>query len=171
MRSSSEFGGTPLLPEVEIVNPGGIVSVCFGRRPGNQAGGPFDPCDLGLVDPRLPRQRRRLRLAAREALGVFRVGLREHAGTLGDLLLGDSGMHVVRVRACSREPKRSGNSARYFSVLKWLSEYGLSFETCGLECVFVTPRSASKSATGFDVIDDPRSAWTVSCPGTIPCRA
>src|SRR5688500_6176165 len=138
MRSSSEVGGTPLLPEVEIVNPGGIVSVCCGRRPGNQAGGPFDPCDLGLVDPRLPRQRRRLRLAAREALGVFRVGLREHAGTLGDLLLGDSGMHVVRreqpesrvvmrmvvpleelatrVRACSREPKRSGNSARYFSV-------------------------------------------------------
>src|SRR5262249_23511754 len=44
------------------------------------------------------------------------------------------------------------------------SENGLSFETCGRACVFVTPRSASKRATGLDVIADPRSAWIVSCP-------
>src|SRR6516162_8243232 len=36
-------------------------------------------------------------------------------------------------------PKRSGNSGRYFRVRNWLSEYGLSFETCGRLCVLVTP--------------------------------
>jgi hypothetical protein len=40
-------------------------------------------------------------------------------------------------------PKVPGNSGRYFSVLKCASEKGLSLETCGLECVFVTPRSAA----------------------------
>jgi len=50
-------------------------------------------------------------------------------------------------------PKRSGNSGRYFRVRNWLSEYGLSFETCGRLCVLVTPRSASKNATGLDLID------------------
>src|SRR6266699_1495677 len=44
------------------------------------------------------------------------------------------------------QPKRSGNSGRYFSVRNWLSEYGLSLETCGRLCVLVTPRSASKKA-------------------------
>ena len=32
----------------------------------------------------------------------------------------------------------------------------MSFETCGREWVFVTPRSASKRATGFEVIAEPR---------------
>ena len=39
---------------------------------------------------------------------------------------------------------------------------GLSLDTCGRECVLVTPRSAKRNATGFEVIDAPRSAWTVS---------
>jgi hypothetical protein len=41
-------------------------------------------------------------------------------------------------------------------------EKGLSSETCGRLCVFVTPRSARKSATGLDLIEVPRSACRVS---------
>jgi len=67
------------------------------------------------------------------------------------------------------EPKRSGNSGLYFRVLNWLSEYGLSSETCGRLWVFVTPRSAINSATGLEVIEVPRSAWMVRVPGTMPC--
>src|ERR1035437_9133853 len=52
------------------------------------------------------------------------------------------------------EPKRSGKPGRYFKVRNWLSEYGLSSETCGRECVLTTPRSASNSATGFDFMED-----------------
>lgn len=51
------------------------------------------------------------------------------------------------------------------SVVNWASEYGSSFETWGLECVLVMPTSASSIATGLDFIDEPRSAWMVSCPG------
>jgi hypothetical protein len=60
------------------------------------------------------------------------------------------------------QPNLSGNSGLYLSVLNCASENGLSFETCGREWLFVTPRSASSSATAFDVIDEPRSAWTVN---------
>ena len=56
------------------------------------------------------------------------------------------------------KPRREG---RYFSVLNWASENGLSLETCGRAWVLVTPRSASKRATGFEVIAGPRSAWMV----------
>src|SRR6058998_1901448 len=38
-----------------------------------------------------------------------------------------------KLRPCSSEPKRSGKSGRYFSVLNCDSENGLSFETCGRE--------------------------------------
>jgi len=34
-------------------------------------------------------------------------------------------------KPCSMLVKRSGNSGRYLSVLNWLSENGLSSETCG----------------------------------------
>ena len=44
-------------------------------------------------------------------------------------------------------------------------------ETCGRLWVLVTPRSASKRATGLEVIDDPRSACRVSVPWAIPCRS
>ena len=49
-------------------------------------------------------------------------------------------------RACTSEPKRAGKSGRYFSVLNWLSENGLSLETCGRECVLVTPRAENRNA-------------------------
>jgi len=54
-------------------------------------------------------------------------------------------------------------------VLNWLSEYGLSSETCGRLWFFVTPRSAINSATGFEVIEVPLSAWMVRVPATMPC--
>jgi hypothetical protein len=59
-------------------------------------------------------------------------------------------------RASWIEPNRSGKSGRYLNVLNWASEYGLSLETCGREWVLVTPRSASREATDFEVIADPR---------------
>jgi hypothetical protein len=33
----------------------------------------------------------------------------------------------------------------------------------------VTPRSASRWATGLAIIGDPRSEWMVSWPGVTPC--
>ena len=41
--------------------------------------------------------------------------------------------------------------------------------TCGRLWDWVTPRSASSSATGLDVIEEPRSAWMVSWPRLMPC--
>jgi len=41
----------------------------------------------------------------------------------------------------------------------------------GRLCVFVIPRSASRNATGFEVIAGPRSAWIVSWCRPIPWRA
>jgi hypothetical protein len=54
--------------------------------------------------------------------------------------------------------------------LNCASEYGLSSETWGRECVFSTPRSHSFCATVREVIDEPRSACSVNWPGSIPCR-
>src|SRR5215210_5993452 len=75
------------------------------------------------------------------------------------------------VLASSIEAKRSGKPGRYLRVLNCASEYGLSLETCGREWVLVTPRSASRNATGLEVIEDPRSACTVRVPGRICCLA
>src|SRR5216684_1271766 len=69
------------------------------------------------------------------------------------------------------EPNRSGNAGRYFSVLNCASENGLSLDTWGRECVLVTPRSASRNATDFEIMAWPRSAWIVSCSRPMPCRA
>ena len=60
---------------------------------------------------------------------------------------------------------------RYFSVLNWASENGLSLETCGRECDWVTTRSASKNATGLLVMELPRSAWMVNWSRSMPCLA
>jgi hypothetical protein len=35
----------------------------------------------------------------------------------------------------------------------------------------MTPRSASRNATGFEVMEEPRPAWMVSCPRLMPCMA
>src|SRR5918993_5686168 len=66
-------------------------------------------------------------------------------------------------------PKRSGKVGRYFMVRNWLSEDGLSLEQCGRECDLVTPRSASRNATGLAVIGEPRSAGVVRWPGPEFC--
>src|SRR5437773_6258647 len=75
-----------------------------------------------------------------------------------------------KARAASRQPNQSGKSGRYFSVLNCASENGLSLETWGRLCVFVIPRSASRNATGFEVMAEPRSAWIVSCSRAMRCR-
>ena len=61
-------------------------------------------------------------------------------------------------------------TGRYLKVLNWLSENGLSSETCGRLWVLVTPRSASNKATGLEFMEEPRSAWTVSWPGAMFCE-
>src|SRR6188768_1859006 len=76
-----------------------------------------------------------------------------------------------KARAASIEAKRSGKPGRYFKVLNCASEYGLSLETWGREWVLVTPRSASRKATGCEVIEDPRSAGSVTWPAGIACLA
>src|SRR6188508_659038 len=76
-----------------------------------------------------------------------------------------------KARASLIEAKRSGKPGRYFKVLNCASEYGLSLETWGREWVFVTPRSASRNATGLEVIEEPRSACTARVPGVICCLA
>jgi hypothetical protein len=38
-------------------------------------------------------------------------------------------------------PEAVREAGRYFKVRNWLSEYGLSSETCGWLCVLTTPRS------------------------------
>ena len=48
------------------------------------------------------------------------------------------------------------------SVAFLLADLGVSLDTCGRECVLVTPRSASRNATDFEVMAGPRSAWMVS---------
>jgi hypothetical protein len=65
------------------------------------------------------------------------------------------------------EPGRE--AGRYLRVLKWASEYGLSLLVCGRLWLLTMPRSARSSATGFDAIELPRSAWMVSSPGSMPC--
>lgn len=68
-------------------------------------------------------------------------------------------------RVSAIEPNRSGKSGRYFSVLDGASEQGLSFEVCGREWDSVTPRPASRNATGSEAIEKPLSAWIVAGPG------
>jgi hypothetical protein len=63
-----------------------------------------------------------------------------------------------KARASSIEPNRSGKSGWYYKVLNCASEYGLSVLVYDREWVLVTPRSASRNATGLDRIDYPRSA-------------
>ena len=63
-----------------------------------------------------------------------------------------------KLLASRMEPKRCGKSGRYLRVLNCAPENGLSLLVCGRECVLVIPRSASKNATGLEVIELPRSA-------------
>ena len=57
------------------------------------------------------------------------------------------------------EPKRSGYSGRYFIVLKWASENGLSSETWGRLCVLTTPRSVCSSARDWSETELREFEW------------
>src|SRR5215207_3989241 len=72
-------------------------------------------------------------------------------------------------RAWASEANDVGNSGRYFRVLNWASENGLSFDTRGREWERVMPRSVSSAETGLEVIEVPRSACTVC--GVAPLRS
>src|SRR4051812_33397497 len=65
-----------------------------------------------------------------------------------------------KARASWIEPNRAGNVGWYLTVLNAASENGLSLDTCGREWDRRTCRSARRSATFFEVIEVPRSAWT-----------
>jgi hypothetical protein len=69
---------------------------------------------------------------------------------------------VQKAWASSKQPNRSGTSGRCLRVLNWLSLEGLSLLVCGRLWLLVTPRSASRNATGLDAMAVPRSAWMVS---------
>src|SRR5690606_306194 len=69
-------------------------------------------------------------------------------------------------RAFWIEPNLPGNAGQYLRVLKFASEYGLSFDTRGRECDWSIFSSARNWVTFLDVMDVPRSAWIV--PGAAP---
>jgi len=73
--------------------------------------------------------------AARSAVMVFVVIPREKALAKGTRIFDG--------------PESVGELGRYLRVLNWLSEYGLSSETCGRLWVLVTPRSASIKRHGL----------------------
>ena len=64
-------------------------------------------------------------------------------------------------RACSTEPKRSGDAGQYFKVLNAASEYGLSLDTWGRLWLRDAPRSTINWDTGLERMDEPLSAWMV----------
>ena len=67
-----------------------------------------------------------------------------------------------------------GTPADSSMVRNWLSEKGLSSDTCGRLCVFVTPRSPSKKATGLDLIGgphDPHGAYVVRARCVVSCSS
>src|SRR5438876_605606 len=72
-------------------------------------------------------------------------------------------------RACARSAKRSGITGRYLAVLNNASEKGLSLETCGRPWLLSIPSSARSCATVLLIIGEPRSEWSVSWSGAIPC--
>jgi hypothetical protein len=74
-------------------------------------------------------------------------------------------------RACSIEVNRAGKYGRYFKVLNGASENGLPFGTCGRLRDWVMPRSASRKATGREVIEDPRSPAPEVQPGSASASA
>ena len=67
--------------------------------------------------------------------------------------------------------ERAGNAGRYFNVVNGASEYGLSLDTWGRKRDWVTPRSASISAAGLEIMELPRSACKLSWPRVMPCLA
>ena len=181
------FAPRAMLPSLVIVRYRVTMAAVFLRRAAERrratsthlAGGAVPPF-RGLVDPHLLGQRRWLGHPTHDAAGIVLKGMPEHPHPVVPLLLrvpsvnrtgreGPQAAMMVFVsvpvknsrqnpRVSCRYPKRAGNPGRYFMVLNWLSEYGLSLETWGRLWVLITPRSANKKATGLDLIDEPWSA-------------
>src|SRR5262245_33426348 len=148
---------------------------------------------LGWVDPDFPRERARLRGAGGEAFRVRGVGRGEHDGARGDPLLGPAVVHVsgrqqpeadvVMLGVVPREEDLAVRSS-VLDRAEARRERRAVLERLELrfrERVVVRdarprvgPRhaqSACKRATGLEVIAEPRSAWMVSCPRSMPWRA
>ena len=131
----------------------------------------------GGGDPRCRRQGGREWELADEALGMRGVRRSQHCGALRLARLGETVMDVVRrmqaeaavvmdgiVPRDERGPVRlrilegaetRGETGAVFERLEVYSEYGLSLDTWGREWDLVTPRSAMRNATGFEVIAAP----------------
>ena len=154
-------------------------------------------CDLldwnWFVDPRHGGQLGRLRSAVAEPGRVGGVGGVEGLGPLGADLGGravvDRGRRVV---ADARVPvlvvvvgeerlaerpgvldaaEALGEGRAVLEGLELRLAVGVVVLTCGRLWVRPMPRNVSSSVTGFDVIDDPRSAWMVSWSGGTWWRA
>jgi hypothetical protein len=137
----------------------------------------------GLVDPGDGGQLGWGR-GAGEPLRVGRVGLVEHDGAVGsDLRSGvvvdrcggvepERGVPVLVVVGVEERgaehagvvdrPEPLGERRAVLERLELGLGIGLSSETWGREWLLVTPRSASNSATGLEVMEVPRSAW-IAC--------
>ena len=118
--------------------------------------------------------RRRVRHARREAFRVGDMGRGERRRSRSHALIGQAVMHIrgrqqskARMMVLGVVPGEedvavgSGILDRAEArreVRNCASENGLSFETCGRLWVLVIPRSASRNATDFEVITEPRSA-------------
>ena len=145
----------------------------------------------GLVDPGLLGYGRWFGVLADESLGVLVVGVGEDLGPefadeVGFAVVNvvgsveaDAAVPVVDVVPVEElrapltgvgqglEPVRVVGSVLDRLVLG-LAE-GLSLEIFGLECDFVTPRSAIRTATDLAVWIAPRSEWIVNSPLLTPC--
>ena len=133
---------------------------------------------LRLVDPDRGRERRRARTPRDEALGMGGVRGGEHAGARLDPLLGQPVVDVVGREQAEADVAVLGVvpgeevlavGARVLDRAEAVGEIGPVLERLELRLgervvvrrrgaasgSCVTPRSASSSATGFDVIDEP----------------
>ena len=148
----------------------------------------------GWVDPHFHGTRRRVGQAGGESFRMRGIGRSEHGRPRGDPLLGPAVMHIggrqqpkarmvvrgvvpreedvaVGSRVLDRaEPLGEGRPVLQRLELRFRERVVVG-DALGREWVLVTPRSASKRATGFEVIAAPRSAWAVSCSRPMPWRA
>ena len=144
----------------------------------------------GRVDPGGGRKLGRTRRLADEALGMSGVGGGEHlgagvVGVLGLAVVDDLGGQQAdaRVAVLGVVPAEEvlaegsglldrGEAVREAGAVLQGLELRLGVRVVvrdvGREWVLVTPRSASRKATGLEVIEDPRSAWRVNCPAGRP---
>ena len=145
------------------------------------------------VDPGLSGDGSGERRPLDEALGVGGVGAGEHTGSDFEQLVDPAVVNVGRGE--QRDPavavagvvpseevraegpgmlERAEPIRKARPILERLEAglgNGLSLLVWGREWLLLIPRSASRRATGREVIEVPRSAWTVRRSGTMACLA